>query len=115
MEGITILETQVAYDPNLLGICFLIFGIVCTAIGTILIIIFDYDAIAPFLISINLFIIIFGLFMIIIPIPSSNKAIYTVKIEEKVNLNEFLSRYEIISHEKYSNIYKIKGDIINND
>lgn len=115
MEGITILETQVAYEINLFGICFLIFGVVCMAIGTILIIIFDHDTAAPFLFSITSLVIILGLFITIIPTPSSDKAIYIVKIEEKVDLNEFLSKYEIISHEKYSNIYKIKGDIIDND
>ncbi len=111
MEGITILEEQILYRPNLFVLYLLISGFICIIIWayTLVFDIFDKKT--------NLIFFGIGILGMLLSLPMSailqstptNEAIYTVRIEEKIDLNEFLNNYEIVEHEKYSNIYKIKG------
>lgn len=108
MEGLTVLEEQIIYGPNPIGAYILCSSAIAIVIGFTLSFIFDIDCLIICIISLLSFVL--GIFISVLPGGTpTDKAIYTVRIEEKIDLNEFLNNYEVVKHEKYSNIYKIKG------
>jgi len=116
MEGITILEEQILYRPSLFVLYLCIIGVISFTIGMILFLDFNNEKIGGILLLFGVANLIFGICLSsFLHGAPNNKAIYTIRVEEKIDLNEFLNNYEIVEHEKYSNIYKIKGDIIDDN
>ena len=116
MQGITILEENIGYNPNPFCMYLIITGMIGLIVSLFILLEFDLEEISTIILTTSVITFLSGMLLcVIIKGPPSGKATYIVRIEEKIDLNELLNNYEILEHEKYSNIYKIRGDVIEND